>query len=197
VQADDQQHTHTKRTPARKTKGGPSWMRALHPLCPARSALPSQVQQSRRPARAGGHTKPQASELFLSPLVQTLIPYRSEYTSTRPDCGGRPDDAPIPVRGRLVRCTPMEIPVCWLKWSPSEGRSLGGGEWGGGVPPLPHLHPPLHRHLLRIQARREFPPPAPSQPPGRHSKATSFASVPAAFRCRHGWPPTSPHHQAR
>jgi hypothetical protein len=65
-------------------------------------------------------------------------------------------------------------------------------EEGELPPPLPHLHRPPHRHLLKIRAQREFPPLVPSPPPGRHSKP---ASVPAVIHCWDGWPPTSPHPQ--
>jgi hypothetical protein len=154
----------------------------------------SRTQQPQQPVRAVGPTKPRASELLPSPPVQTLIPCRSEYTSVRPDCGDRSNDALLPVQGHLVHRAPTEIPVCWLKRSPSEGRSSGGVESGERElsPPLPHLHPP-HRCLLRIQARREFSPPTPLPPPGQHSKAASSASVPTAFSYRHGWPPALPH----
>jgi hypothetical protein len=83
------------------------------------------------------------------------------------------------------------------------GRQVRGGlqgvESGEGVlsPPLPHLHPPPHLHLPRIQDWREFPPLVPSQSPERHSKAASFASVPAAFHCQQSWPTASPYPQAR
>jgi hypothetical protein len=64
-------------------------------------------------------------------------------------------------------------------------------------PSLPHLHSPLHRPLPRIQAWRECPPLAPSPSPGRRSRHVSFASVPAAIRCGHGWSLASPHPQVR
>jgi hypothetical protein len=114
-------------------------MRALHPRCPMRTAPPSRTQQPWRPTRAAGPTKPRASELFSSPPVQTLILSKSKCTSERPDCGDRSDDAPIPVRGCFIRCTPTEIPACWLKRSPSEGKSSGDGECGEGVIPPPTL----------------------------------------------------------
>jgi hypothetical protein len=61
----------------------------------------------------GGRTyKTQLSELFLSPPVQTLIPCSLEYPSTRPDCGGGPNDPPTPVWGRFTRRAPTEIPSC-------------------------------------------------------------------------------------
>jgi hypothetical protein len=76
---------------------------------------------------------------------------------------------------------PIEIPACWLKRSPSEGRGGGALEAKRGErelsSPLPRLHPPPHRHLLRIRARREFPPPASSRSPGWHS----FAFVSTTF----------------
>jgi hypothetical protein len=40
---------------------------------------------------------------------------------------------PIPVRGHFGRRAPLETPASWLKRSPSEGRSSGHREWGGGV----------------------------------------------------------------
>jgi hypothetical protein len=62
-------------------------------------------------------------------------------------------------------------------------------------PPLRRLHPPPPRHLSKIRSQREFPPPVPSRPPGRHSKPASFASMPPAICCWHGWHPNSPHAQ--
>jgi hypothetical protein len=124
---------HAGRTQTRKTNGGPPWTKALHPRCPMRTTPPSWRQQSQRPSRAVEHTKPRLSELFLSPPMQTLIPYRSEYTSMRLGCGGGPNDPSAPVRGCFIRRAPTEISACWLKRSPSKGRSLGGGEWGEGV----------------------------------------------------------------
>jgi hypothetical protein len=76
---------------------------------------------------------PQASDLFPSPSVQTLIPSRTECTSVRLNCGSRLDDAPVPVRGRFIWSKPTEIPACWLKRSPSAGRTSGSGQWGEGV----------------------------------------------------------------
>jgi hypothetical protein len=108
---------HIRRMPTGRTKGGPSWTRAPCPWCPTRMAPP-------------------ASELFLSPLVQILIPYRSECTSAMLDYGGGPEDAPVPTRGHFTRRAPIEIPACWLKRSPSEGRSFGGEEGREGVIPL-------------------------------------------------------------
>jgi hypothetical protein len=51
----------------------------------------------------------------------------------RPDCDDGLVDGPVSTRGRFSRCAPTEIPVCRLKRSPREGRTSGGGEWGGGV----------------------------------------------------------------
>jgi hypothetical protein len=137
----------------------PSWTRAPHPRCPMRTAPRAQTQQPRRPVRTTESMKPWASELFLSPLVQILIPCRSECTSARLDYGGGPEDAPVPARGRFARRAPTEIPACWLKRSPREGRSLGGEEGREGViSPLTHLHPPPHHHLSRIPAQRLSPP---------------------------------------
>jgi hypothetical protein len=73
-------------------------------------------------------TKPQASELLLSPLVQILILYMLECTSARPDCGGGLEDALVPARGHFAQHVLTEIPACCLKRSSSEGRSSGGGE---------------------------------------------------------------------
>jgi hypothetical protein len=128
-------------------------------------------------------------------VIQILIPDRSEYTSTRPNCDGGPEDALVPARGHFAWRVPMEIPNYWLKKSPSEGRTSGGEDGREGViSPLPHHPPPPHHHLLRIRARREFPPTAASRPPGRHTEA---ASVTATSRSWHGWPPAVPHPQAR
>jgi hypothetical protein len=103
---------------------------------------------------------------------------------------------PVPIRGCFRWHVPTEIPACWPKRSPCEGRSSRAGEWGEGViSPLPHLHPPPHCHVPNIWSQREFPPLAPSRPPRWHSKSTSFASVPAAIRYWDGWLPVSPHPQ--
>jgi hypothetical protein len=64
-------------------------------------------------------------------------------------------------------------------------------------PPLHHLHPSPHHHLLRIRAQREFPPLVPSQPPIWQSEAASFPTMPVDFCSQHGWPPASPHPKAR
>jgi hypothetical protein len=42
-------------------------------------------------------------------------------------------DGPVTVWGHFGQRTPMEIPACWLKRSPSEGRSSGGKKLGGEV----------------------------------------------------------------
>jgi hypothetical protein len=42
------------------------------------------------------------------------------------------DRWPVSARGHFGWRAPMEIPICQLKRSPSEGRS-SRGEWGGGV----------------------------------------------------------------
>jgi hypothetical protein len=65
--------------------------------------------------------------------VQTRIPYWSGLTSARLDCSGGLNDAQVPVWGCFIQHAPTEIPVCWLKGSPSEGRSSGGREWREGV----------------------------------------------------------------
>jgi hypothetical protein len=46
-------------------------------------------------------------------------------------------------------------------------------------PPLPHLCPPRHRHLPRIQARREFPPPTPRP----HSSPGGTPKLPPLLPC--------------
>jgi hypothetical protein len=74
----------------------PSWMRAPRPWCPTRTTPRARMQQPQRLVRTTEPTKPRASELFLSPLVQILIPYRSECTSARQDYGGEPEDALVP-----------------------------------------------------------------------------------------------------
>jgi hypothetical protein len=141
-----------------------------------------------------GPTKPQVSELFPSLPVQILIPYRSKYTYARADCGGGPNDAPIPVRGHFVWRAPTEIPACWLKRSPSEGRSSGGVEGREGV-----ISPSSFSSSSSSLSSPEYPgsegvsPPALLQPPERHSEAASFASVPATFHYRSNWPPISLH----
>jgi hypothetical protein len=76
--------------------------------------------------------KPRVSELSPPPPT-TLIPYRSKDTSARADYTDGSIYGPVSVRGHFSRRAPTEIPACWLKRSPSEGRSSGGGEWGGGV----------------------------------------------------------------
>jgi hypothetical protein len=89
-----------------------------------------------------------------------LIPSRPGDTSVRLDYGGRLDDAPTPVQGHFGQRVLIETPACRLRRLPSDGMPLGGREWGGvSPPPLPHLHPPPHHDLLKIQAGREFPPP--------------------------------------
>jgi hypothetical protein len=65
---------HTGRTLARKTKGGPSWMRALRPRCLMRMALPSWPRQPQLLAKMVGPTKPLVSELSTSPPVQRSSP---------------------------------------------------------------------------------------------------------------------------
>jgi hypothetical protein len=125
------------------------------------------MQQPQRSVRATEPTKPLVNELFLSPLVQTLILYRSEYTSMRSDYGGRVDGAPVPVQGRFVRRTPMKIPACWQKRSLSEGRSTRAKKGEKELyPPLPRLHPPPHRHLPWIPAWGSFLPLCPRIRPG-------------------------------
>jgi hypothetical protein len=106
------QPRHGWRTPAGKTKDMPSGARAPHHRRSTRMAPPSWMQQPRRPVRSTEPTKPRISELFLSPSRKTLIPCRTEYTSARLDSDGGPDNPPVPVRGRFVRRTPMEIPTC-------------------------------------------------------------------------------------
>jgi hypothetical protein len=39
----------------------------------------------------------------------------------------------VPVWVRFDWCTPMEIPSCWPKRSPSKGRSSRGRQWEGRV----------------------------------------------------------------
>jgi hypothetical protein len=56
---------------------------------------------ARRMVRVAEPTKPQLSELFVSPQMQTLIPCRSEYTSARLDYGSGPNNPPAPVWGRF------------------------------------------------------------------------------------------------
>jgi hypothetical protein len=63
----------------------------------------------------------------------TLTPCRLGGTSSRQGYCGGPVTDPVSIRGRVGRHLPMEIPSCQLKISPSEGMSLGGGEWGGEV----------------------------------------------------------------
>jgi hypothetical protein len=66
----------------------------------------------------------------------TLIPYRSNNTSARPDYGSKPDDAPVLVQGRFGWRAPREIPACWSKRSLSKGRISRGREWErGGTSP--------------------------------------------------------------
>jgi hypothetical protein len=67
---DRQHHTHTERTPVRKTKGGPSWTGAPHPWSPTTMAPPPQLWQLQQPARTMGPTKPHVSKLFPSPPTQ-------------------------------------------------------------------------------------------------------------------------------
>jgi hypothetical protein len=53
----------------------------------------------------------------------------SEDINARPDYGG----SLVTIQDYFSQREPMETPACWLKRSPSEGRSSRGGEWGGGV----------------------------------------------------------------
>jgi hypothetical protein len=122
----NQRHTHTGWTPAGRTKGGPSCTRAMRPRCPTRMAPPTRTRQPRRPTTMTKPTKPPASELFMSPLVQILIPCRSKCTSARSNYGGGSKDALDPARGCFARRAPTKIPAYWLKRSPSEGRTSGG-----------------------------------------------------------------------
>jgi hypothetical protein len=48
-----------------------------------------------------------------------------------------------------------------------------------------------------LEVVRSHPPPAALPPPRRCSKPISFAFVPAAVRCRHGWPPIALRPQVR
>jgi hypothetical protein len=87
--------------------------------------------------------------------------------------------------------------VSWKYHQVREGpQAVENGEVESPPPPL-CLYPPLHCPLPRIWAQRECPPPAPLPPPGQRSNPISFASVPVALHCRHGWPPASPHPQVR
>jgi hypothetical protein len=126
----------------------------------------------------GGTYKTPSKQDIPITVGPTLTPYRSGDTSARWGCSGGPVNDPISVQDHFSRHAPTEIPACGLKMSPSEGRSSGNGEWGGGVisPSSPFCHP-LHHPLLRIRARSEFPPPVPLRPPDRRSSLVSFASV--------------------
>jgi hypothetical protein len=55
------QHMRTWRTSTGKTKGGASWMRALHPQCPMMMAPPSRVQRLQLSMRA---TEPTVTPRF-------------------------------------------------------------------------------------------------------------------------------------
>jgi hypothetical protein len=90
--------------------------------------------------------------------------------------------------------TSIEIPACRLKMSPSEGRSSGGREWGGGV--TSNSFPSSSSSSL-----------SPFEDLGSDevSSSRALAFVQAALHSRllclrahslyyrHGWPPVSPH----
>jgi hypothetical protein len=124
---------HTERTPTRRTKGVLSWLRAPHRRHPTRTAPPSWPWQLKWPTRTTEPTKPPSKRDIPITTGTTLTPYMSRDTSARQGCGGGPVDDLVSVRGCFDHCEPTEIPTCRLKMSPSEGRSLGGEEWGGGV----------------------------------------------------------------
>jgi hypothetical protein len=138
---------------------------------------PSSPWQLERPVSEDGMTYKIPSKQDIPVTTSTtLTPYRSRDTSARWGCGSGTVDNPVSIWGQLGRHALTKIPAWWLKMSPSEGRSSGDRERGGGLtsPPL-CLHPTLCRPLLRIQARREFPPPPP-QCPYRLPSGTPFPS---------------------
>jgi hypothetical protein len=93
----------------------------------------------------------------------TLTHSRSEDTSVRQDYGGGLDDAPIPIQGRFGRCTPIEILACWLKRSPSEGRSSGVESGERELAPLILL---LNATSQRFRLKGRLLPPHPCGCPG-------------------------------
>jgi hypothetical protein len=88
--------------------------------------MPAWMLQPRWPMKMTEPTKPRLIELFLSPIVQILIPNWSECTSARPDYAGGPEDTLVLDRRHLTWRAPTEIPIYWMKRSPSERRSLEG-----------------------------------------------------------------------
>jgi hypothetical protein len=72
-----------------------------------------------------GPTKHRESELSPSPPVQHSTP---AGTSVRLDYSDRSADGPVYALGCFGRRASTEILVCWLKRSPSEGRSSEGGD---------------------------------------------------------------------
>jgi hypothetical protein len=75
---DRQLHMQTKRTPAGKTRGRPSWMGASFPRDSMRTAPPLWPWHPRRPARMTESTKPQIGKLFSSTQAQHSSPMSHE-----------------------------------------------------------------------------------------------------------------------
>jgi hypothetical protein len=174
-------------------------MRSPRPQGLMGTTPPSWPLQLQCPARTAGPTKPRVSELSSSLLAQHSPPASQK----------------IPTRGWIatVAWSMAQSPSMAVLAGERQRRSLLAGLRGyqvmGGLrraksgegeipPPLPHLHPPLHYHLPRIWAWREYPPPALSPPLGRHPRLIPFASLPAIVRYGHSWwPPISSHPQVR
>jgi hypothetical protein len=158
-------------------------IRAPCPRCPTRMTLPSWPQQPQQPAKMVGPTKPSVSDLSISPPAQ-----RSTHVGQK-----------IPVRGQtMVAARSIQGHFRWRALTERRGgpwkRESGKGEL---TPPLPCVRPPLHCHRPRIQAQREYNPPAASPHLGQHSKPISSTSVSIAIHCGHGWPLTLPRPQVR
>jgi hypothetical protein len=112
----NQQHMHTLRTPAGKTKVRLSWTRTPHLRCPIRMEPSSRTQRLSQSMRVTETTRLQVSELSIKQQCRHM--FRTEHISARLSYGSALDPPLTSIQGHFVCRALTEIPACWPNFLP-------------------------------------------------------------------------------